>query len=337
MPASTLSHSGGSPPMACGEPISDRVADEAAEWLTLLMDQQADEALRQRWQAWLASHPDHERAWRHVETVSLRLQSLQAGAGYQVLSPYAAPRQRSRRRLIGLAFLGLGAGGASIAVGRSQTWRVHTADYRAETGRQRLVRLDDGSLVRLNTASAIDVRFNAQQRSLRLLAGEIEVTTGPPEARPFFVETAQGRIQALGTRFSVRQREHDSSVAVLEHSVAITPCRDDQAYILHAGQQTSFQRKRVQPAQPLNAADTAWLRGQLVATDMRLADFLAELARYRPGLLRCHPDVAELRLSGVFPLEDTDRILATLPSVLPVQVHQRTRYWVSVEAVAEGA
>ena len=64
---------------------------------------------------------------------------------------------------------------------------------------------------------------------------------------------------------------------------------------------------------------------------MPLGEFIAELDRYRLGVLRCDPRVAGLRLSGVFPVHDSDRILATLPSVLPVQVRARSRYWVLIE------
>jgi transmembrane sensor len=68
----------------------------------------------------------------------------------------------------------------------------------------------------------------------------------------------------------------------------------------------------------------------LYAEEMRLADMLAEVARYRSGVLRCDPAVAQLRVSGVFQLDDTDRILAVLAQTLPVRVDARTRYWVTV-------
>jgi hypothetical protein len=64
------------------------------------------------------------------------------------------------------------------------------------------------------------------------------------------------------------------------------------------------------------------------AADRRRRDpgrFLADLARYRPGMIHCAPEVARLRLSGVFPLDDTQRILNMLPNSLPVQVRSRTR------------
>ena len=59
--------------------------------------------------------------------------------------------------------------------------------------------------------------------------------------------------------------------------------------------------------------------------------------RYRPGLIVCHPAIADLRLSGVFPVADTDKVLAALANSLPVQVRTRTRFWVTVEPRPQNA
>jgi ferric-dicitrate binding protein FerR (iron transport regulator) len=75
----------------------------------------------------------------------------------------------------------------------------------------------------------------------------------------------------------------------------------------------------------------AWVDGLIVTRNMRLADFLSEVGRYRHGYLGCSADVGDLRLSGVFRLEDTDRLLAVVAQTLPVQVRYRTRWWVSLE------
>ena len=56
------------------------------------------------------------------------------------------------------------------------------------------------------------------------------------------------------------------------------------------------------------------------------------MARYRPGLLRCAPEVAELKVSGTYQLADTGQILQLLTRSLPVRVDYRTRYWVSIGA-----
>jgi ferric-dicitrate binding protein FerR (iron transport regulator) len=66
---------------------------------------------------------------------------------------------------------------------------------------------------------------------------------------------------------------------------------------------------------------------------MRLQDFLQEVGRYRHGYLACAKDISDFRLSGVFRLEDTDKLLAILPQTLPVQLRYRTRWWVTLERV----
>jgi transmembrane sensor len=65
---------------------------------------------------------------------------------------------------------------------------------------------------------------------------------------------------------------------------------------------------------------------------MPLAEFVAELGRYRPGLLRCAPEVASLKVSGTFQLADTEQVLQLLTRSLPVRVDYRTRFWVNVGA-----
>jgi transmembrane sensor len=65
---------------------------------------------------------------------------------------------------------------------------------------------------------------------------------------------------------------------------------------------------------------------------MLLSEFTAELSRYRPGLLRCAPEVADLKVSGTYQLADTEQILQLLARSLPLRIDYRTRYWVSIGA-----
>jgi transmembrane sensor len=67
---------------------------------------------------------------------------------------------------------------------------------------------------------------------------------------------------------------------------------------------------------------------------VRLDAFVAELGRYRHGLLRCDPAVAGLRLTGAFQLADTEAVLHNLAQLLPVQLLYRTRYWVTLVPAA---
>ncbi|MGH8487252.1 MAG: FecR domain-containing protein, partial [Pseudomonas sp.] len=168
---------------------------------------------------------------------------------------------------------------------------------------------------------------------LRLYRGEIMVQTASDlHARPFEVHTAEGRVRALGTRFSVRSEEGSSQVSVLQHAVEIRPVDSPLLMLrMDAGQSVSFNQRQIGTAHPAAPGTGAWTQGMLTVIEWRLADFISELRRYRPGVLRCAEAIADLRLSGAFRIDDTDTILENLSASLPVNVRYLTRYWVSIE------
>ena len=97
-------------------------------------------------------------------------------------------------------------------------------------------------------------------------------------------------------------------------------------------QQTVFDAGQVGAATDADAGQASWEHGMLAATNWRLADLVDELARYRRGFLRCDPAVADLRVSGAFPLHGIDAGLRLLEKTLPVRISRITPYWVSVTA-----
>lgn len=324
-------------PAALGA-IGEDVQQKAAEWLTVLMSGEASEAEYAAWQRWRGADPEHERAWQHIDAVSRRFNGLHRGAAAQALAGTEQQALNGKRRQL-LAWLGVAAGGGLLAA-QTGAWdgvRALRADYRTATGERREVVLDDGSVLSLNTGTAVNVRFDASHRLIELLAGEILVTSGhgAGSAAPLLVATREGLVRALGTRFAVRQQDDVSTVDVFESAVEIRP-RDSAGtpLLLAAGRGVAFSRHAPDAPHAVDAYADAWSRGQLIVDDVALGDFLADLARYRPGVIDCAPAVAQLRLSGVFPLADTQRILNMLPNSLPVQVRSRTRYWVTVEPAA---
>lgn len=318
------------------------VLREAARWLVRLHSGEAGAADHAACARWRTADPAHEQAWQRAERLSHKFGAVPTSLGVPVL----ARQQRSNRRaaLRTLALLATATPAAWMGW-RYGLWEDITADHRTATGERREITLADGSRVLLDTASAIDVHFDGARRTLRLRAGAIFVATapdpqGPDRVRPFVVETVHGRLRALGTRFIVRQSggardPRDAGpvrLAVTEGAVEVTlRGASSPATVIPAGQQTVLSAQGASAMQPLSAAAGAWTQGVLYADDMRLADFCAELSRYRPGLLHCAPEVAGLRISGAFQLADTDYVLSMLATTLPVRVVTRTRYWVSVE------
>ena len=159
------------------------------------------------------------------------------------------------------------------------------------------------------------------------------IQTGKQGAqRPFWVETPLGTLQALGTGFSVRLNDDNVFLAVEEGAVAVWPGTLQQpAAVIHAGEQVRFDRQGVFATQPLDRDALAWRDGYLVVRQWPLARLCAELGRYRSGVLRCEPAVADLQISGVFPLDEPDRVLAALGRSLPVRARYLTRWWVTLE------
>ena len=315
-----------------GEPVGEDVASRAAEWMARLWSDDASEAQREACARWRAAHPEHERAWNLLQSFTQKFDSLPRDVAAQVLHEPA--KNAGRRRVLRALVLTGALGAMGHALRGSDTVQLAMSDYSTRTGEIRELSLPDGSQLVLASATAIDVHFDGRERRILLHSGEIHVQTAHEirsTYRPFLVETRQGTVQALGTRFTVRLLAGTSRVSVFEGAVNVRPARAGANGLrVDAGQTLSYSAARTAAPTHVDANEFAWTRGMLVAEDMRLADFVAELNRYRPGVLRCDSAVADLRVTGVFALRDTDRALANLALALPVRVRWRTRYWGSV-------
>lgn len=318
--------------------IDPRLVDEAAQWLARMHAGNFTEADAQRCEQWRNQSADHQRVWRSAEQLSRKFGAVPPVVGMPVLDRRRAAA--NRRALLRTFVVLLGAPPAAWVGYRAVPWQTLGAGYRTATGERRDITLADGSRISLNTATAIDVVFDANQRTVRQRAGEILVDTAPDpglDSRPFVVETAEARLRALGTRFVVRREAGDGDarglLEVLAGAVEVRPERSAAApVIVPAGQRVSFTADGVGAPSPVGPGAGSWARGVLYAQEMPLGDLLAEIARYRSGVLRWDPEVAGLRVSGAFQLDDTDRILRVLAQTLPVRVDARTRYWITVSA-----
>jgi len=211
------------------------------------------------------------------------------------------------------------------------------AQYRTELGAVRQATLADGTQMWLNTDSAVDTEYSNSLRRIIVHRGEVLIQTASDQLspkRPLVVDSRDGRMLALGTRFTVRLEEQATRLAVLESAVRIDPANSTTTQVLNAGHEVRFGADWIGTATTTDASAAAWSRHLLMADNMRLDDFLAELSRYRRGYLDCAPEIADLRLVGVYPLADTDRILNALAASLPINVRRILPWWISVEAAS---
>ncbi len=322
--------------------IAPEVVRTAIDWLLRV---QSDASVKPACEQWQQQSHEHALAWQRVAALDDQLdvkRDAHGGAFPQRLLLSEAlergvSRLQQRRRALKLLSLTL-VGGTAAWVSRDlahhQGW---LAEHSTLVGERRRLTLDDGTVLALNTDSAVDLRFDGVQRLIQLRRGEVLVTSGADVQsalrRPLRVQTAHGLFEAIGTRFAVRLEDGATWMGVQEGIVQAQAADVGQTPIrVHAGQAVRV-GARIEVAGDAGMSFAAWDEGVLDVRDMPLTDFIAEVARYRRGILNCDPQLAALRVSGVFQLSDIDQLLAILPRMLPVKLESRTRWWLRVVPV----
>lgn len=322
------------------QPVADAVLDEAIAWQLRMGSGEAAAADESGLRQWLSARSEHARAWRQLGEIDASLRPAAGPAARAaVLAP--SPRWRGRGPLLALVLAATALGWAVLEqAGPAGAW---LADHRTGTGERLAVTLPDRSVVHLDTGSAIDVDFSGTERTVVLRAGAIHVETAhgvSPEPRPFVVRTPDGSLRALGTRFTVERlaRPQATRLTVVASAVAARPdgciaapsvvCSAER--VVQRGESVLLHGGQVDAPVAVPAAAPAWKDGMLALDDQPLARAVAEIARYRVGHVSVDPAVAGLRVTGTFPLDDTDHALAALEAAVPVEVVSYTRWWVRV-------
>lgn len=302
-------------------PLPATALAEAAEWFVLLASGEVSDEDRQRWQDWRSADPAHEQAWQRAQATSERFATIPRSGVRAALSALAEKSRLGRKVFAPLGVL------VALGIAGWQEYRCSdlSADAVTAIGELREMRLTDNSRLMLDTNSAIDIEFSRTERVIRLRRGRVMIETGHLSAdrnRPFSVVTAEGRVRALGTQFTVEQREEGTRVVVLEARVSIDAGEPlGSGHVVDAGQAAYFTRDGITESAS-SASEGSWSRGMFVANDLGLCDFLAEIVRYRVDAIVCDKSAAPLRISGAFPLRDTDRVLAALRDTLPIEIER---------------
>ncbi len=313
-----------------GMPVSAHVLDEAIAWQLRLGDSATSNQVEAELQRWLNESAEHAKAWAQLGGIDRRLGTVNSPSARRALQLNASTNRRhmASRTLLGLVLLG------SLGIGLALQARplpVWLADASTGAGEQRTLTLDDNSRIQLNSRSALDIHFDERRRGLFLHKGEVLVETAPgSDPRPFIVATAQGDLRALGTRFIVRREGDATRLIVLRSAVAAHPNDGQRGRTIGAGEQVLMHRNRIGDSSAAPIAADAWSHGMLVVDDLPLGELLTKLGEYRRGYLGLDPSLESLRISGSFPLHDTNRALAALPPSLPVRIERHTDWWVKV-------
>ena len=302
---------------------------ETADWFARLNQRKVTTADVKAFSAW-RRNPENAEAFDRMQAMWDATKTLADQPEMAALSAEArtrfASRKKGRQRLLGV--LNPVAVVGAVVLGLSAGWWVwSTQQPGAEfstVGERRVVQLDDGSRVTLDTDSRIEVRLTDRRRLVTLTAGQARFDVEGDSARPFIVQAGETRVTALGTSFDVRRFGAGARVVLVEGRVDVRDGeRPDRQWSLRPGQQlvTSAREPRV-VATDLPAA-TSWATGRLTFHETPIGVAVAEVNRYtrHPIELRAG-DISSIRVSGVFDAGDVDGFVAALRDLYPLEAER---------------
>ncbi|AWN50081.1 iron dicitrate transport regulator FecR [Methylobacterium terrae] len=295
---------------ARGPDREDPVDEAAAAWVVRLSSSDATDADRDAFDAWLAADPAHAEAYAEMDAVWHRLGHL--------------PDARRRRLPKGPACLAAACLLGALLADQAGLADWLRADLWSGVGTIGHATLSDGSRVDLNSGTAVVLHFTPSERRVALLRGEAVFDVAPDPERPFVVQGGGVSVRAVGTLFFVRADAAPTPVGVAEGRVEVTA--DDRRLPVAAGEALRRQDGAAPAVVQVDVGRAmAWREGRLTFSGERLADVLAELARYRRGrIVLTDARAGERRVTGAFDPRDTDDALEAIGASLGLRVTRLT-------------
>lgn len=327
-----------------GPQIHTDVHWQAAQWV-IQLDSGASAAELEAFSQWLKASPMHveafllaNAAWAHFDGIdparSIDVPALLAQSNDVVR--HLAPNEKQARSATATnrysrhwpRYWPWAAGFAALAVSALLVFWGQNATskpgYATAVGEQRAIKLEDGSLLQLNTSSKVETHLTSSAREVRLLQGEALFTVAHDETRPFTVQVGAVVIQAIGTQFNVYRRPEGTRIAVLEGRVKVTA--GSAVEIFNAGEEAQVSPQSIaKRASPDVDSATAWRARRLVFKEETIANIAAEFNRYNASYpIRIEGDAAgrSMRLSGVFRADDPEAVVLYLEGSTDVTVER---------------
>lgn len=337
-------------------PDSDDRLEDATQWFMRVRSEDARVEDLQEFKRWIDSDPRNERAYRQVTAAWTDVGAHAATPEIMVARRNAldnAHRAAGRRWSVRGWFsrpLALAASLLVALTGAALYFHLLQGVYSTGIGEQRILRLDDGSLVTLDAKSRVRVAYADGVRLLELERGRARFDVARDPLRPFRVQAGDQTVIALGTQFNVERVADTVLVTLLEGRIAVTgvattssrtathatvtegmPAPEPEArpsttsvIELTAGQGLQVRangRATVVPKVDVQRA-TAWQSGRLFFDDEPLASAAERVNRYSKLQIQVSPSVAELQVSGVFTAGDATAFVEAISTYFPVRIER---------------
>jgi transmembrane sensor len=279
------------------------INDMAARWHARAMIRQLSPEEEQRLDDWLAQDVRHRIAYAEAAAAGYALQQVAPGV---VIEKRAA---RSWPVWIAAAL-------APILLLVAVTWSPHAwqnwrSDVHTTAGALRVEHLPDGSVLQLDTDTAVSLSFTSGRRDVELLRGSLVVEVARDPVHPFRVLCAGIEARAVGTHFVVARGATEVEVGVSDGVVAVRANEHSEPTLIEAGQRARVdQRTGAIRSEPLPATSYGWTRGVLTFDRVPLEQAVAEIARYLPErvVFRAAKHAAA-PITATFPVDQPDAAL----------------------------
>lgn len=282
--------------------------EQALDWFLRLQQAPHDPQLRDECEQWCASDAANAEAYRKAEKLwQLTGQLAPATTEHWSKAPVVKLPVRRRRWWLGAAV----AACLLVAVAPSLSLRLQ-ADYRTAQGETRDITLADGSVVQMDSDTAIAVDYSGNHRDVKLLAGQAFFEVRPDKTRPFHVRAEAIKVTVTGTAFNVELRPGTVGVDVQHGSVRVEDVAGAHVLsdALTAGERLRYVDGIVQVKTFASSQAAAWRQGQLIADEQRVAELAQALARYLPGKVVLRDEaLGDKRVTGVYDLRNPEAAL----------------------------
>lgn len=293
---------------------SRAVRAEAAAWLAKLYGPERSAALEDDFRSWLGADPEHAAAFEHMTEIWDHLGSVSVG-GLPRLAVNVQRRSSGRR-----SFVAVAATCALAAIVFAAGWLLRPETVTTKIGEQRIVTLEDGTRVALNSDTELDVSLEPERRNVRLRHGEAFFEVAHDASRPFTVRAGDRVVTALGTSFAVRYDDSGTAVTLIEGVVSVS-APNAAPVKLQPGQRLAAAANTT-PRIDTGSADAAvaWRRGEIILDETSLRAAVAEMNRYERRPLKIDDDIAQLPVSGIYRTGDARGFAAAVAAVYDLGV-----------------
>ena len=326
----------------------ERAAQEAAEWMLRLQDQNITRAQRSEYVRWLRESPLHVAEMLRITHVHSALTNFPhwneiapLDVSFPPVSTLELPRATNRRDTNmskprrNAWFWPAGVTAVFVVVSLVLTYFVHLGPQTIRTGagERREVTLVDGSVVRLSPETTLRVGFTEQERWVQLSRGDAVFRVAKNPVKPFLVETDHARVRAVGTEFGVEYQGNTVIVTVEEGRVAVTQPATGLAPLARALPQIEVslgadQQVVVPQAGPMGSIrkvdsrrELSWADGRLVFEQEPVSEVVKRFNRFNRVQIQIRdPKLAARPVSAVFDASDPEAFIAFLESVANVRV-----------------